>query len=284
MYQKNDFGDKKERGRKGFYWSVCVAMVCLLAVGTVYYRNQSAENTVDKTQLANEAKSTSPAGSAGKSAIDSKDKSVPKKGQTDNLEDSQAASVTVNQTAKPVHKKGQKEANDKKASNKTDKTIADKKNEKGNVSKQTKQTSAKIQSGFNEEKGLSWPVKGDVIMKYSLSNTTYFKTLAQYKCNPAIEIAAENGTKVSAAADGKVTKISHEEETGNTVMMDLGNGYSVVYGQLKDVKVKEGQSVKEGEVIGKIAEPTKYFSEEGSNLYLQVMQNDKTVDPLLLLH
>ena len=40
---------------------------------------------------------------------------------------------------------------------------------------------------------------------------------------------------------------------------------------------------KEGDTIGKVAKPTKYYSEEGSNLYFQVMEKDKSVDPLLLL-
>jgi len=41
--------------------------------------------------------------------------------------------------------------------------------------------------------------------------------------------------------------------------------------------------VKEGDTIGKVAKPTKYYSEEGSNLYFQIMEKDKSVDPLLLL-
>jgi len=61
------------------------------------------------------------------------------------------------------------------------------------------------QRTFNEEKGLSWPVKGDVLMKFSQSNNIYFKTLAQYKSNPAIEISADEGTKVIASAAGTVT-------------------------------------------------------------------------------
>ena len=128
-----------------------------------------------------------------------------------------------------------------------------------------------------------WPVQGDVIMKYSMSNTVYFKTLAQYRCNPAIEIAAKAGTEVLAAADGIVTEIGENEETGKTVRMEIGNNYSIIYGQLKNIKVKKGQKVKEGDKIGVVNEPTKYFAEEGSNLYFQVLQNEETVDPLLLL-
>ena len=39
-----------------------------------------------------------------------------------------------------------------------------------------------------------------------------------------------------------------------------------------------------GKGVGNVAAPTKYFSEEGSNLFFQVKENDKAVDPLLLLN
>ena len=136
---------------------------------------------------------------------------------------------------------------------------------------------------FDIEKGLLWPVSGDVILKYSVNNTVYFKTLAQYKCNPAIAITADEGTKVKSAAAGTVKKIETSDELGNIVTVDIGSGYTVTYGQMSNISVKEGQSVKEGDELGKVAKPTKYYSEEGSNLYFQVMENDKTVDPMLLL-
>lgn len=41
--------------------------------------------------------------------------------------------------------------------------------------------------------------------------------------------------------------------------------------------------VKEGDVIGSIAKPTKYYSIEGSNLYFQVMNDEKPVNPMSLL-
>ena len=139
---------------------------------------------------------------------------------------------------------------------------------------------------FKTEDGLMWPVKGNVIMNYSMDHTVYYATLMQYKCNPAIIIDAEVGADVKAAADGVVSSIDpNNEETGYTVTMDIGNGYSLVYGQLdKDtVKLKVGKGVNAGDVIGKIAQPTKYYTVEGSNLYFKVLQNDQSVNPMLLL-
>lgn len=139
---------------------------------------------------------------------------------------------------------------------------------------------------FNTDAGLIWPVEGNVIMDYSMDHTMYFATLMQYKCNPAIIIDAKAGEDVKASTDGIVTGIDADnEETGYTVTMSIGDGFSLVYGQLdKDsVALKVGDSVKEGAVIGSVAEPTKYYSVEGCNLFFEVTKNDETVNPMLYL-
>jgi septal ring factor EnvC (AmiA/AmiB activator) len=139
---------------------------------------------------------------------------------------------------------------------------------------------------FNTEKGLAWPVDGNVIIDYSMDHTTYFSTLMQYKCNPAIIIDAEVGTNVKAATDGIITAIDkNNDETGYTLTMGIGDDYNLVYGQLdKDsVKYKVGDKVASGAVIGKVAKPTNYYVVEGSNLYFEVTQKDKPVNPMLYL-
>jgi murein DD-endopeptidase MepM/ murein hydrolase activator NlpD len=137
---------------------------------------------------------------------------------------------------------------------------------------------------FQKDNGLLWPVMGNVLMNYSMEHTIYHATLMQYKCNPAIIIDAEVGTEVKAAATGIVSDIETDnEETGLTVTMSIGDGYSLVYGQLDNLSLAVGDSVNEGEVIGTVQEPTKYYTVEGSNLYFKVMENDQTVNPMLLL-
>lgn len=136
---------------------------------------------------------------------------------------------------------------------------------------------------FDEAAGLDWPLTGDVIMNYSMSNTIYFQTLAQYKCNPAIVIAAEPGEEVLCAADGVITEIVKDEETGLTVTTSIGDDYKAIYGQLKDVTAEVGDTIKKGGLLGLIEEPTKYYVIEGSNLYFKVEQNEESVNPLLLL-
>ena len=146
----------------------------------------------------------------------------------------------------------------------------------------TQSESVRNKLEFDQEAGLLWPVNGDVLMEYSADKVVYFKTLAEYRTNPALIIEAKEGTDVKASADGVVESVTTSEETGRTVTVSIGDNFTVTYGQLKDVAVGKGDSVSEGQVIGKIAKPTKYYSEEGSNLYFQVKEKNQTVNPRLL--
>ena len=65
--------------------------------------------------------------------------------------------------------------------------------------------------------------------------------------------------------------------------MELGGGYEVTYGQLTNILVSEGSYVATGDVIAEVAAPTKYFSVEGSNLYLKLTMNGAPVNPETLL-
>lgn len=139
------------------------------------------------------------------------------------------------------------------------------------------------EGSFDESAGLSWPIQGDVILNYDTEGVVYFQTLAQYKANPAIMIAGTEGKKVKASAAGIVTEIAKNEETGVTLKMSVGNSYEILYGQLQDLKVCEGDQIKEGTVLGTLAEPTDYYIVEGPNLYFQILQDGTPVNPLLLL-
>lgn len=136
---------------------------------------------------------------------------------------------------------------------------------------------------FSEQAVLSWPVDGNVILPYSMDQTVYFSTLDQYKYNPAVIISGEVGEKVLAAEDGEVTSIETNAQTGTTVTVNLGDGYEAVYGQLGEVSVKQGQRIEDGDLIGYLGEPTKYYSVEGPNLYFELLKDGEPVNPLQYL-
>jgi len=131
---------------------------------------------------------------------------------------------------------------------------------------------------FAESDGLRQPVQSDILMHYSMDQSTYFATLDQYKYNPATIFSAEEGTAVTACAQGKVTTIFENEEIGKAVTLDLGDGYEATYGQLTEIAVKENSYVNPGETIGSVAAPTKYYSAEGSNVYFALTHNGEPVN------
>ena len=119
---------------------------------------------------------------------------------------------------------------------------------------------------FSESDRLDWPVSGDVILNYSMDQSVYFATLDQYKYNPAMIIGGEVGETITASAAGIVTNIEETAQTGTTVSLDMGNGYTAVYGQLTDVPLSAGDYVGAGETLGVLSEPTRYYSIEGINM------------------
>ena len=132
---------------------------------------------------------------------------------------------------------------------------------------------------FNPENGLVWPIEGSVLLDYSMDATIFFPTLQQYQYNPAMVLSGDVNDKVYFVAKGKVTNIETNEVTGCTVTQDVGDGYTVVYGQLKELNFQVGDMVESGQVVGYVSEPTKYFSVEGSNVYFQILKDGVPVDP-----
>lgn len=133
---------------------------------------------------------------------------------------------------------------------------------------------------FGEESILNWPASGAILINYSMDQTVYFSTLEQYKYNPALIVGGEIGESIGAAAPGIVTNVEQNAQTGLTVTLDMGNGYSAVYGQLKEVPVQIGDYVDTGATVGYLSEPTKYYSVEGPNLYFEILKDEVPVNPL----
>ena len=147
-------------------------------------------------------------------------------------------------------------------------------------------TAAETPLEFSESSVLVYPMEGttgEILIPFNMENTVYFPTLDVYKCSPAMVMAAETGTPVMAAAASQVLLVENNEETGLTVTMDMGNGYQAVYGQLAEVTVEPGQRAEASAVIGTVGSPTKYYVDEGSNLYFAMTKDGDPIDPSLYL-
>ena len=140
-----------------------------------------------------------------------------------------------------------------------------------------------IDVNFTEETLMSWPLEGQVLLDYSMDHTVYHPTLDLYKYSKGIAIQSSVGSPVMAVSNGTVASIEEMSETGTTIVLDLGNGYQSVYGQLKDINVTVGQTIPQGTILGYVNEPTKYYTEEGSNLYFAMSKDGAPIDPIQYL-
>ena len=87
---------------------------------------------------------------------------------------------------------------------------------------------------------------------------------------------AAKGSLVVATADGTVTIITDDPEYGHNVWVDHGNGYTTIYRNQGEVKVKQGETVTQGTTLYVI-------SDESSKLGYQMMQDGGYVNPMDLL-
>lgn len=152
--------------------------------------------------------------------------------------------------------------------------------ESGSTSGAQKTAGTGTALSFSEDSNLVWPVNGTVLMSYSMDKTIYFSTLDQYKYNPALIISAAENDQVIAGTAGIVKSIDESPETGTTVNIDIGSGYELFYGQLKDIQLKVGDYVEANTVIGYVNTPTKYYSVEGSNVYFEMRKDGQPINPV----
>lgn len=124
------------------------------------------------------------------------------------------------------------------------------------------------------------PLQGEVLLPYSIDHAIYDPTLEQYRTNASVSLAAKEGDPVKTAESGTVKEIAENAESGTTVVIAHKDNWLTTYGQLeKAVKVKEGDRVTQGQVIGSVAAPTKYGTALGAHLEFAMEQNGEPRNP-----
>ncbi|MSO61301.1 MAG: M23 family metallopeptidase [Acidobacteria bacterium] len=98
--------------------------------------------------------------------------------------------------------------------------------------------------------------------------------------HPGLDISADTGDPVYATADGKITTAAMAGNYGNLVVIDHGYGIETRYGHLSAFKVREGQAVKRGDLIGLVGATGRATS---SHLHYEVRANGRILNPLQLL-
>jgi murein DD-endopeptidase MepM/ murein hydrolase activator NlpD len=93
----------------------------------------------------------------------------------------------------------------------------------------------------------------------------------------AIDYAASQGTPIRAVADGKVRTAGWKSGYGNFISIRHDGTYTTNYGHLSKIKVKNGQSVTQGQIIGLVGSTG--FS-TGPHLHYEMSKNGTLINPL----
>ena len=97
------------------------------------------------------------------------------------------------------------------------------------------------------------PVQGEIVFGYAVDKLLYSVTLDQWTTHDAVDIAADAGTPVKCVFSGTVERAEKDDALGYTVVVQHSNGRSTVYASLgEDVRVKAGDKVSAGDVIGTV--------------------------------
>ena len=124
------------------------------------------------------------------------------------------------------------------------------------------------------------PVAGETIASYAMDCLSYNETTRDWRVHNGVDIAAEEGTQVLAAADGEVTRVWEDDTLGYTVEIRHEGGYTTRYASLaENVSVQEGDTVKLGQAIGCVGDTALVESVLGHHVHFSVTCQDAPMDP-----
>ena len=127
------------------------------------------------------------------------------------------------------------------------------------------------------------PVQGTkVLAPFSNGELVKNHTLNVWRTHDGLDLAADKGAAVSAAAEGTVVSVVTDPMWGGTVTLEHRDGIQTVYcGITPEKGLKAGDSVTAGQMLGSVDTIAAEVSME-SHLHFAALQNGKFIDPMTL--
>ena len=124
------------------------------------------------------------------------------------------------------------------------------------------------------------PVEGETIASYAMDCLSYNETTRDWRVHNGVDIAAEAGTQVLAAADGTVTRVWEDETMGYSVEIRHEGGYTTRYSSLAEtIAVEEGDTVTMGQAIGLVGDTALVENVLGPHVHFSGTSQDAPMDP-----
>ena len=125
------------------------------------------------------------------------------------------------------------------------------------------------------------PLDNEIIQSFSGDELFYSETLGDWRSHLAIDIKGAKGDKVKAAADGTIDGSYYDELLGNVVVILHADGAKTVYAGLDgSVTLKKGQSVKQGDTVGRLSGEIPLEAAMETHLHFEIIEDGKQVNPL----
>lgn len=124
------------------------------------------------------------------------------------------------------------------------------------------------------------PVGGETIAAYAMDCLSYNETTRDWRVHNGIDLAAEEGAPVIAAADGTVYTTYEDDSLGYTVVIRHAGGYTTRYSSLqKDLCVEPGDTVTMGQTIGYAGDTALVETVMGAHVHFSVSCQDAPMNP-----
>jgi murein DD-endopeptidase MepM/ murein hydrolase activator NlpD len=124
------------------------------------------------------------------------------------------------------------------------------------------------------------PLEGEMVLGYAMDCLSYNPTTRDWRVHDGIDIAAQAGTAVKAAADGVVYTAYTDDHMGTTVVIRHQDGFVTTYSSLDPVlTVQIGDEVKLGQTIGCVGESALLENAIGDHVHFCVELNGESIDP-----
>ena len=124
------------------------------------------------------------------------------------------------------------------------------------------------------------PVAGQTVAEFAADCLGYNETTRDWRTHAGLDIAAEEGAQVCAAAAGTVYSVYDDEELGMTVVITHDGGYTTQYASLAaEVSVLPGDAVALGQPIGTVWTTALLESALEPHVHFSVTCNGDPMDP-----